>query len=370
MNQQLLALTLTATTMGTISSAAEACTRALYHSDALDTTMVTRSMDWEGYDQAVVRGIPRGTVLDTRAPKVYGVDLNKSGVANQAYKSKYAMIEIASFDAEFVTEAINEHGVLGQIHYLNTDWQEEKALKKGNTNIDGQQFVQYVVANAKNLDEVQSIIKNTNIRDQKLGGVPGLYDANTAVDRFLAHFIFADNSGETILVEMVNGEKRFYRGAGSLDVISNNPTFDTMAEIDKELMGEKRFPTASINSLDRRHRAQYALEEVKAYEERFGIRDNKQLGNIIEGVAHEMRSGYTKWDVAYDMNFPTLWVSQVDLKNKTLKLDRWDTDQIEQYDFAMFDVDGKKVVELGRNPNGPETQPCTNINKSQPFCAK
>ena len=130
MNQQLLALTLAVTTLGSISSVAEACTRALYHSGALDTTMVTRSMDWEGYDQGVVRGIPRGTVLDTRAPKVYGVDLNKPGVENQAYKSKYAMIEIASFDVKFVTEAINEHGVLGQIHYLNTDWQDEKAREK------------------------------------------------------------------------------------------------------------------------------------------------------------------------------------------------------------------------------------------------
>ncbi|KZX59888.1 hypothetical protein A3712_03985 [Vibrio sp. HI00D65] len=369
MKKQLLTLTLVATTVGAISGTAQACTRALYHSDTLDTTMVTRSMDWEGYDQGVVRGVPRGTVLDTRAPTVYGVDLNKSGGAHQIYKSKHAMIEIASFDAEFVTEAINEHGVLGQIHYLNTDWQDEKARVKGNQDIDGQRFVQYVIANAKSLDEVESIINNTNIRDQKLGGVPGLYDANTTVNHFLAHFIFADNSGETILVEMVNGEKKLYRGTGSLDVISNNPTFDTMTEMDRELLSEKRFPTASINSIDRRYRAQYALKEVKTYEERFGIRDNKQLSNIIEGVAHEMRSGYTKWDVAYDANFPTLWVSQVDLKNKTLKLDRWDTDQVETYDFSMFDVNGKQVVELGRNTNKRETQPCTNINRNQPFCA-
>ena len=368
MKKQVLALALAATTMGTISGVAEACTRALYHSNALDTTMVTRSLDWEGYDQAVVRGVPRGTILDTRAPTVYGVDLNKSGVANQVYKSKHAMIEIASFDAEFVAEAVNEHGLLGQVLYLNTDWQDEKTLEKGNKDIDGQQFMQYVVANAKNLDEVQAIIESTNIRDQKFGGVPGKYDANATVDHVPAHFMFADNSGETILVEIVNGEKRFYRGTGSLDVVSNNPTFETMVEIDKELLGEKRFPTTSIHAWDRRHRAQYALEEVKAYEERFGIRDNKQLGNIIEGVAHEMRSGYAKWDVAYDANFPSLWVTQVDLNNKTLKLDRWDTDQIETYDFAMFDVNGKEVVELGRNPNKLEDQPCTNINKNQPYC--
>ncbi|OAN10997.1 hypothetical protein A3K86_18650 [Photobacterium jeanii] len=370
MKKSLLAIALAATTLGTVSGAAEACTRALYHSDALDTTMVTRSLDWEGYDQAVVRGVPRGTMLDTRAPVTYGVDLNKSGEANKPYASQYAMIEIASFDTEFVAEAINEHGVLGQVLYLATDWQDEKTLNKGNKNVDGQQFMQYVVANAKNLDEVEALINSTNIRDQKFTGVPGKYDAESTVDHVPAHFMFADNSGETILVEMVKGEKRVYRGTGSLDAISNNPTFETMKEMDKELLGEKRFPTTSIHAWDRRHRAQYALDEVKAYEKRFGIRDNKQLGHIMEGVAHEFRSGYAKWDVAYDANFPSLWVSQMDLNNKTLKLDRWDTDQIESYDFSMFDINGKEVIELGRNPNALEDQPCTEINKDQSFCSK
>lgn len=369
MKKQILALALTATTMATLSGVAQACTRALYHSDALDTTVVTRSLDWEGYDQAVVRGVPRGTELNTRAPEVYGVDLNKSGVENHAYQAKHAMIEIASFDSKIVTEAINEHGLLGQVLYLNTDWQDGKALEDGNINVDGQQFMQYVVSTAKNLDEVEAIIDNTNIRDQKFGGVPGKYNAESFADHVPAHFMFADNTGETILVEMVKGEKRVYRGTGSLDVISNNPTFETMVEMDKELLSEKRFPTTSIHAWDRRHRAQYALEEVKSYEERFGIRDNKQLGNIIEGVAHEMRSGYAKWDVAADANFPSLWVSQIDLNSKTLKLDRWDTDQIEKYDFSMFDINGKKVVELGRNPNKLEDQPCTAINKDQSFCA-
>ena len=338
-------------------SSATACSRALYHSEALNSTQVVRTVDWEGFDKGEVFGVPRNTVLNTGAV-IEGKPVSRFHNTTE-YKTKYAMLQVVTFDI-LPLEIMNEKGVIGQMLYLEDEWKSEEIRDPRKIDVDGLNLLQAVVSQAAGLDEVEQLLNGINVNDHDLFNMPGIMSYEDRKTKYPVHFMFADTTGETLLLEIVNGEKRIYRDDKDLRALANDPNYEQQKYIAEVRKGNGVLPSSSITAHERRSRALNAIEELEHYEAEYGIKDVYTLTNFMKGVAAEIFSGYAKWDGQFAANFPTLWTNYANLQEGTFTIDRWDTWEIEHYSFDDFDLDGDKIVKLGENPRAKagDKAPC------------
>ncbi|KXI24541.1 linear amide C-N hydrolase [Photobacterium sanguinicancri] len=323
--------TLIAASTLSMASIATACTSAIYNNG--DVSMTVRTMDWAGQDQAEVVGKGRGIenqYADT-----------EDGITS---KSKYASMQIKSFNPGIVAEAMNEKGLVARILYLGKDYTEFPEGKTGVPDVSAGEVPRFVVDNFATTDEALAALRSIDVIDQKICDLPG--HANECISAPV-HYQITDASGKSAVIEYVKGEQKIYEGthetAPGVQFMSNDPEFSTHLIMDKE--GTKA--DASIRSYDRRLRAKEIVEDLYARD----VKDPAKAALSIKAVANNVFSGYDRIDAHVNDVFPTLWTIYTDQANQSWTLDRADTWEIEQYNFTMFDNAQAAETVLGQNPN-------------------
>ncbi len=326
-----IALVLAAVTAVGAMSAANACTSAVYNKG--EVSMTVRTMDWSGQDQGKVVGKGKGI------ESTYG-DSDEAITS----RSKYASMQIKSFNPGIVAEAMNEKGLVARLLYLGKDYTEFPAGKVGVPDVGAAELTRFIVDNFADTDEAVAALKNIDVVDQMVCDLPG--HANECIPA-PAHYQITDASGNSAVVEYVKGEQKIYQGtydtAPGVQFMSNDPEFSTHLEMDKEQIEAG----ASIRSYDRRLRAKEIVEDMHARD----VKTTEQAALSIKAVGANVFSGYDRIDPYLEMVFPTLWTIYTDQANTTWTLDRADTWEIEQYTFDMFDNNKATETLLGENPN-------------------
>ncbi|MGR5285891.1 linear amide C-N hydrolase [Vibrio maritimus] len=331
MNKSVLSLALIATLSAGYVADTIACTSAIYNNG--EASLTVRTMDWFGHDDATVVGAGKGIT-------------NQYGDTKEAIKteSKYASLKIKSFAPQLVAEAMNENGLVARILYLGNDYTEMAPDRAGVPDVAASQFPNYAVDNFASVADVIGNLNDIDVIQDKVCDLPGHENECIAAP---VHYHLTDASGDSAVIEFVKGEVKIYHGnvtdAASAQYLSNDPEFGFHMNLDKE----QTESGSTIRAYDRRLRAKEVVEDMYAR----NVTDNTSALNSLKAAGASVFAGYDQLDPYANDVFPTLWTIYTDQNAKEIYLDRYDTWQVEHYDFTMFNNHEAKEVVLGAHPN-------------------
>lgn len=165
--------------------------------------VVARTIEWSGSflnSQYVI--VPRGYKQQSFVP---------GGTDGMAFTARYGYVGLSVEQEQFVVEGINEVGLSAGLFYFPQYGQYEAydAANKNST-ITDLQLVSWILGSCKNIDEVKKAIPQVHV---------------TAIDprASTVHWRFADESGQQIVLEFIDGKPIFYEN--KLGVLTNAPDF-------------------------------------------------------------------------------------------------------------------------------------------------
>ncbi|MDL2260418.1 linear amide C-N hydrolase, partial [Deltaproteobacteria bacterium OttesenSCG-928-K17] len=252
------------------------------------------------------------------------------------YKSRYASLQIRSFEKGIVVEAMNEKGLQGSVLFL--DGSELPAVQPGRDNIDPNNFIAYAVSSFSNVRELVDSLARINFIPATLD-IPGPEGEGLGypADKWPGHFAFSDASGDKVIIEFIKGEVKVYHGREH-DALTNEPNYETHLALDA--VGYQ--PTGSIFPEDRRGRAKSYLRDMR---ER-GVDEPRRALLAMRGLLAGVWAGTEEIDRVENEVYPTIWSSLADQKSLTYYITRYNTWCSEIYDFSMFDAARPEEVTL------------------------
>ncbi|GLP95686.1 linear amide C-N hydrolase [Paraferrimonas sedimenticola] len=328
MKKSVIALAAAAALSAGVATVANACTTLVYNNG--DAAISVRTMDWYGHDDAQIVGEGKG-MKHTYA----------QGSNAVTTKAKYASMKIVSFLPGIVAEAMNEEGLEAHLLYLGTDYTSFAEPTEAKQDVDALQVAQWAVDNFKTVEEVVANLEKVDVVNSGVCGLPPHNDMAHCSETAPVHFQFADRNGDTAVVEFVGGEMKIYRGEGTA-YMSNDPEFSAHLIMDKEFTKAD----GSIRPYDRRLRGKTIVEDMYARD----VKDATAAKNSMKAAANNVFAGYDQLDKNVGDVFPTLWTVHTDRNAGEWVFDRYDTWNVETYNFSMFDTNKPERQPMGIHP--------------------
>lgn len=149
-------------------------------------------------------------------PKEYQIELMFNGKQeNNRQTVKYATVgmNVSGFNSPFLTEGMNECGLMGALlffpHFARFN------TRKSKYDVNAGLLLPFVLGKCKNVDEAVLLLDNINLVNETI----------ESVDLDLpCHYMFSDKSGESIVVEPLEGGLKIYRN--EIGVLTNAPTYE------------------------------------------------------------------------------------------------------------------------------------------------
>lgn len=182
---------------------AEACTGiTLWAGDG--ACVVGRTIEWGGSD------------LNSRyvvVPRGYGQrSFTPGGADGMAFTARYGYVGLAVERTEFVAEGLNEEGLsAGLFYFPGCGGYEAYDPSRRDECIADLQLVSWVLGSCRTVDEVVEAVGRVRV---------------VAVDprASTVHWRFADRTGRQVVLEIIDGQARFYEN--ELGVLTNSPGFE------------------------------------------------------------------------------------------------------------------------------------------------
>lgn len=308
------------------SSAAEACTRFVYHG-ANDEVITARSMDWQTDVGTNLWVFPRG--------------MKRSGEAGPnsiQWTSKYGSVIATGYDIS-TTDGMNEAGLVA-----NVLWLVESSYPKYDGKTPGLSlaaWAQYVLDNFSTVqDAVDTLAKEPFT----------IVTANVPGESRLAtlHLSLSDTSGDSAIIEYIDG-KQVIHHSKDYQVMTNSPIFEKQLALNeywKQIGGTVMLPGTNRAS-DRFARASFYVNAIPKSE------------NPVEAIASAF-SVIRNVSVPYGITTPdqpnissTRWRTVSDQKRKLYFFESALTPNIFWVDLTKLDFSAKtgKVMKLDLGPN-------------------
>ena len=177
------------------------CTRILSNEEA--PIITARTFDFPESTNPIIYILPR--------------NIERKGSVDSkplVWKSKYGSVITAAYRG-FTMDGVNEKG-LG-CHFLNLAGSKLPKLNNETYNIQFIQLSQYVLDVCKDTKEIKNAISNIGIEPVPLPPeLPG--------EEVSMHLAFEDNTGDSLIVEFVDGEIQFHEGKEHV-VMTNDPNY-------------------------------------------------------------------------------------------------------------------------------------------------
>lgn len=172
------------------------------------SVIITRTLEFAMDLNSNLRNVPRASIFNTTAPD------NKPGVS---WTNKYGYLYLDGLNMPAVVDGMNEKGLSFEYLYLpgETKYQNIPADKSKKA-LPYYYLGDWVLGNFSTVDEVRTALKNILVFAQKMPQTGNMI--------FPLHAAIYDASGQSIVVEFVNGEMTVYDN--QLGVMTNSPTYD------------------------------------------------------------------------------------------------------------------------------------------------
>ena len=167
--------------------------------------VVARTIEWGGSDlHSSYVIVPRGYTQQSYTP-----DGKKNGMT---FTARYGFVGMAVENEAFVVEGLNEQGLsAGLFYFPNYGAYPPYEAAQNAHNIADMQLVSLILGNCQNVDEVQQLVQQVRVVS---------IDPRAST----VHWRFTEPSGRQVVLEIVNGETRFYEN--KLGVLTNSPGFE------------------------------------------------------------------------------------------------------------------------------------------------
>lgn len=141
-------------------------------------------------------------------------------------RSKYRMMGLSFNYENPLKDGVNEHGLMGCTNTFSILDPYYSEVDPNRKNISSLNYFSYALANYKDVPELIADLENIHISTKDFKGNPAL------TPRF--HYFFADNKGNSIIIEP---EKKELRAIENLyDVMTNSPKYSSHVKRLKKLM--------------------------------------------------------------------------------------------------------------------------------------
>ncbi|GAT03643.1 linear amide C-N hydrolase [Mycolicibacterium fortuitum] len=285
------------------------CTRVMWP-EAGGAVLVGRNMDFHKDLMTNLWKQPRGVKRD-------------DGVSGKlTWTSKFGSVVATAFDITSV-DGMNEAGLAGHILWLAESTYGEPDASR--TQLGQAIWLQYFLDNFATVAEAVAWIAQTDVQvvqmDDPTGGArPGL------------HLALDDASGDSAIVEYVDGKARVYHSK-SYKVMTNSPTFDQQLELVKSftgLGGDQPIPGSTVAS-DRFARASYYADRLP--EPSSQVEAIASMFSVIRNAAQPFRIP----DPGKPDASQTIWQVVLDLTNKRYVYESTTRPNIVWVDLADLD---------------------------------
>ncbi len=150
---------------------------------------------------------PRGYSFKTDAP---------GGKPGMNWESKYGYLYVNALNKYFTVDGMNEQGLAFEYLYLPGETKYQTVPEgKFSQALPYYNFGDWVLGNFKTVAEVREAIKDVYVFEQKINGLGSMV--------FPLHAAIHDRTGNSIVVEFINGEAVIYDYIG---VMTNDPNYN------------------------------------------------------------------------------------------------------------------------------------------------
>lgn len=224
---------------------ARACTRVLWNTK-LDDVIVGRTMDWPESTQPMLYALPAGMARD--GGRLGGVRVIKDNPLR--WVSKYGSLVAGAYDLGGI-DGLNERGLGGHLLYLrSTDYGPRDDAKPG---LQAGLWLQYALDNAATVTEALALLAPVQIVMVAAHG----HQASL-------HLVLEDASGDSAIIEYVNGQVQIYHNR-DYTVVTNDPPYPQQLALLRKMEAEHELQPASrdlplpgnMNPVDRFQRAAF-----------------------------------------------------------------------------------------------------------------
>lgn len=187
--------------------------------------------------------------------------------------SKYGSITINNIGREFPARGMNEEGlVIGEMTLSETEF----PMPDSRSPVANLQWVQYILDNCATIEAV--IEANSKIR--------------IAPDSYPSHFLIADNSGNCITMEWLDGKLVYHKGKDLPVAVLTNSKYEESVKY----YNERHFSLFNRNSSN--NRFSRAAKMLKKYKASVDNPPLKYAFDILDSVAS---TDFTKWSLVFDI---------------------------------------------------------------------
>lgn len=199
-----LSIILTAAVLLFQSMPADACTGITLKSKD-GSTIVARTIEWGGtYLNSQYVIVPRGYTEQSYTPA--------GGREGITFTARYGYVGLSVEQKEFVAEGLNEVGLSAGLYYFpHYGKYEEYDASRKERSIADLQLVSLLLATCKTVEDVKDTLQNVHV-------------INIDPRASTVHWRFTDATGKQIVLEIIDGQTRFYDDV--LGVLTNSPSFD------------------------------------------------------------------------------------------------------------------------------------------------
>ncbi|WP_297483530.1 linear amide C-N hydrolase [uncultured Photobacterium sp.] len=201
---------ITALSLGSMSSVANACTRVLWQTQD-QGTFVARTMDWSESTQPTLVNFPQGSEYSTHLSQLNNVN------------AKYAVTGITAYG--IVIDGINSQGLSGNILY---DAEMDLGKSDPQQKAGAITYLRHLLSQYKDVNELVATIKDTPPIEELIKGIPV---------RIALHISVQDPTGDSAIIEWRDGKPQIWHGK-QYTVMTNQPGYaQHLANIQRSARG-------------------------------------------------------------------------------------------------------------------------------------
>ncbi|MDF1761123.1 MAG: choloylglycine hydrolase family protein [Coxiellaceae bacterium] len=190
-------------------SCAQACTFITIKAQD-GSVMAARTMEFGPNLQSLVKTSPRGREFSNTTP---------DGKKSMSWKSKYGYVYMNYFGLDHSVDGMNEQGLTVSSLYLpGYAKYPPQPLSGLDHAIPYMQAIDWILGSFKTVAEAKAALENVTVFSQPMT-IPGHGQVV-----FPLHDIVTDATGQSIVIEWVNGKQHIYDNP--LGILTNAPTFD------------------------------------------------------------------------------------------------------------------------------------------------
>lgn len=178
--------------------------------EATDGTMVAgRTMEWAFDMNWTLIYYPKGTTYELTAP-------NNSHLKPIPVTSKYALFGIGTaLEGNALLEGQNAEGLGISGNFLPGFTQYQQVTASDTHYLSVLDFTKFVLGNFATVDDVKTHLPQYKVWAPDIQNLP--------IEPTI-HFLISDKSGNTVVIEFINGDMRFFDNTAQ--VLTNSPNYD------------------------------------------------------------------------------------------------------------------------------------------------